>query len=364
MDNIRYDELGPRKVIGLYSKRAGFRAIVVIDNTALGPAVGGVRVAETVTMDEVLRLARTMTLKCSIAGLPHGGGKAGIVADPRDPQKELYFRVFAKQIKDLAEYIPGPDMGSDEECMAWLRDEIGRSTGLPAEIGGLPLDKLGATGFGLSICARVACKFTGLPLDGAKVAIQGYGGVGRATAKFLSQEGAVIVAVSDSKGFVHNPKGLDPRELEDVKDTSGSVTGYKKGAISKKPDGVFAVECDILVPAATADVITPKNVDSIKARIILQGANIPATLEAEALLHERGILSVPDFIANAGGVIMAAMEYARRTKKEAFDAIEDKITMNTELVLERSRAENALPRAVAEMVARERVLKAMKYQGY
>ncbi|MDI6890900.1 MAG: Glu/Leu/Phe/Val dehydrogenase dimerization domain-containing protein [Thermodesulfovibrionales bacterium] len=173
MCEIKFDELGPSKVIHLYSKKTQLRAIVVVDNTALGPAIGGVRVSPFVSTEEVLRLARTMTLKNSIAGIPHGGGKAAIIADSKGLEKEHYFRVFAKLIKDLQEYIPGPDMGSDEEAMAWIYDEIGRACGLPEELGGLPLDKLGATGFGLSECAEVACPYAGIDLKGARVAVQG-----------------------------------------------------------------------------------------------------------------------------------------------------------------------------------------------
>jgi len=355
---IVFDELGPSKVIHIYSPKINLRAIVVIDNTALGPSVGGVRVSPSVSANEVARLARTMTMKNSIAGLSHGGGKAGIIADPRDPKKELYFREFAKQIKDLLEYIPGPDMGSDERCMGWIYEEIKRATGLPETIGGLPLDKLGATGFGLSECAEVSCPYAGISLRGARVAIQGFGSVGRAAARFLSEKGAVIVAASDTKGTIHNPEGLDLNCLYETKDLTGSVINCKKGKV-KKSDEIFSLDCDILIPAATPDVIHKDNADSIKAKLVLQGANIPATKEAEELLHKRGVLCVPDFIANAGGVIMAAMEYARKVEKEAFEAISARIKTNTRLILERSKTEASLPRKIAEEIAKERVLKAM-----
>jgi len=356
---IVFDELGPSKVINIYSPKIGLRAIVVIDNTALGPSVGGVRVSPSVNAIEVARLARTMTMKSSIAGLPHGGGKAGIIADSRDPKKELYFREFAKQIKDLLEYIPGPDMGSDERCMGWIYEEIRRATGLPEHMGGLPLDKLGATGFGLSACAEISCSYAGIRLQGARVAIQGFGSVGRAAAKFLSEKGAIIVAASDTKGTIHNPDGLDLKCLIETKDSTGSVINCKKGT-AKTTEDIFSVDCDILIPAATPDVIHKDNVDDIKARLILEGANIPATKEAEEILHKKGIIAVPDFIANAGGVIMAAMEYAKKTEKEAFKAITTRIKANTGLILERSKTEAALPRNVAEEIAKERVLKAMR----
>lgn len=363
MIDIPFDEIGPSKVILIHSGKAGLDAIVVIDNTSLGPSIGGVRVSPSVTVKEVARLARTMTLKNSISGLPHGGGKAGILADPRAPSKEHLFRIFAREIRELTDYIPGPDMGSDEECMAWVFDEINRAVGLPEVIGGIPLDTLGATGFGLASCAEVACAHAGIALKGARVAIQGYGSVGRAAARYLSDKGAMLVAASDTKGTIHGEDGIDQKELFEIKRATGSVVNYRKRK-AKAVEDIFSVDCDILVPAATPDVIDAGNAASIKARIILQGANIPATTEAERILHKRGVLSIPDFIANAGGVIMAAMEYAKRSEHEAFEAIDERITRNTGLVLERSKAEGVLPRQAAVEIAQERVLEAMRYREY
>ena len=363
MCEITCDELGPAKVIQLYSPKEQLRAVVVVDNTALGPAIGGVRMSSRLTAEEVWRLARTMTLKNSIAGLPHGGAKAGIIADPASPGKERRFRVFARMIRNLTEYIPGPDMGCDETAMAWIHDEIGRSVGLPEEIGGLPLDKLGATGYGLAECAEVAASAAGLKLNGARLAVQGFGSVGKAAARFLADKGAVLVAVADSQGTVHNPDGLDLPELVKVKKASGSIVKYSNGNILPA-DAVIGIDCHILIPAATPDVIHEGNAEAIKARMILQGANIPATTRAEQILHERGILVVPDFIANAGGVIMAAMEYAGKAEQEAFTAIRERIRKNTSLILEKMAVDQSLPRVAAVALAKERVLRAMRYQDY
>jgi len=363
MSEIAYDELGPTKFLELYSAKTGMKAIVVIDNTALGPSIGGVRVSPSVDKNELLRLARTMTLKNSIAGLPHGGGKAGIIADPNDPRKEEYCRIFARQIRHLDEYIPGPDMGSNEEAMAWIYDEIKRAVGLPEEIGGIPLDKLGATGFGLSVCAEAASPAAGINLKGARVAIQGFGSVGKAAARFLSEKGASIVAVSDTGGTIYNHKGLDYQELIRIKASRRSVVEYADGH-AKKTEEIFSLDADILLPAATPDVIHKGNVNEVRARLVLQGANIPVTREAEETLHRKGILSIPDFIANAGGVIMAAMEYARKGEQDAFGAIASRIKTNTGLILEKSENEKIPPRQAAVRIARERVLKAMKYRAY
>lgn len=363
MKEITYDDIGPARIIRLYSAKAGLRAVLVIDNIALGPALGGVRVSTAVTEEEVCRLARTMTLKNSIAGLPHGGAKAGIIADPASPDKERLFRVFARMIRDITDYIPGPDLGCDETAMAWIHNETGRAAGLPEEIGGLALDRLGATGFGLAECAGVAAPLAGFELAGARLAIEGFGSVGKAAARFLTAKGAILVGVSDTQGAIHNQAGLDIEELIRVKQRSGSVVCYENGSRLSRED-LFGVECELLIPAATADVIHEDNAHTVKARLILEGANIPVTRSAEAALHARGVLVVPDFIANAGGVIMAAMEYAGRSEQEAFSAIGDRIRNNSRLVLERAAGEKLLPRLAAEALARERVFRAMSYRDY
>lgn len=196
------DELGPEKVIHISNPGAGLRAIVVVDNIAAGPSIGGVRMAPDVTLGECARLARTMTLKNGAAGLPHGGAKSVIFADPAMPasDKEHLIRAFAVAIRQIEDYIPGPDMGTNETCMAWIRDEIGRAVGLPRVVGGIPLDEIGATGHGVAVAAEVAEAFCDVRLAGARVAIQGFGAVGKHVARFLGDRGVKLVAVSDSRG--------------------------------------------------------------------------------------------------------------------------------------------------------------------
>jgi glutamate dehydrogenase/leucine dehydrogenase len=353
------DELGPAKVIHIYDPACGLRAILVIDNVALGPSIGGVRMAGDVTTGEVFRLARAMTLKNAAAGLAHGGGKAGIVADPKSPLKRRLITEFARAIRPLEDYIPGPDMGTDEACMAWIRAEIGRAVGLPRELGGIPLDEIGATGFGLASCAEVATQFCDLELSGARVAIEGYGNVGRHAARFLAEKGTTLVAASDSQGTIYNPDGIDVDELTDVKRKEGSVTAYSHGQKLGNAE-LFGLDCEILVPAARPDCIHDGNARDIKAKLILQGANIPATASAERILFERGVINVPDFICNAGGVICAAVEFHGGTESDAFVEIHDKISANTREVLTRSRHESIEPRTAANRMARERVLSAMQ----
>jgi glutamate dehydrogenase/leucine dehydrogenase len=352
------DDFGPEKVVHVYEPQSGMRAIVVVDNTACGPAIGGVRLAADVSVDEVRRLARAMTLKNAAAGLPHGGGKAGIVADPHTADKPRLIRTFARAIREITDYIPGPDMGTDEACMAWLFDEISRAVGLPRVLSGIPLDEIGATGFGLARCAEVAAPFCDLRLKGATVAIEGFGNVGRYAAHFLAELGTTLVAASDSQGAVYNPEGIDVTRLTTVKRESGTVTAYPRGR--KLPVAeLITVPCDILVPAARPDCIHGGNAEAIQAKLILQGANIPATAEAEATLHRRGVLMVPDFTANAGGVICCAVEYHGGTEAAAFDQIAQKIKQNTEAVLSRSRRDAVEPRRAAVALAGDRVRAAM-----
>jgi glutamate dehydrogenase/leucine dehydrogenase len=208
IDNFA-DEFGPEQIIHIYDPKTQLRAIVAIDNLALGPAIGGTRMAPDVSTREVFRLARAMTLKNAVNGLKHGGAKSGIVADPRSPDKETLVRTFARAIRDLKGYVPGPDMGTDEQSMAWVHEEIGRAVGLPRMLGGLPLDELGMTGYGVAVAADVASDAIGLPLKGARAVIQGFGNVGKAAAKFLLERGVKVIAVNDSKGALHDSAGID-----------------------------------------------------------------------------------------------------------------------------------------------------------
>ncbi len=359
------DEWGPEKIIHLYEPRLPLRAIAVIDNTALGPAIGGVRMAPDLSTEEVFRLARTMTWKNAAAGLPHGGAKAGIIADPAMPrqEKERVMRAFAHAIAELTHYIPGPDMGTDETCMAFIYDEIRRSTGRPKVTGGIPLDELGATGFGLAVAAEQMAGYLSLSLVGARVAIQGFGNVGKAAAKFLEKRGCILVAASDSAGAIYNPQGLNLAQLLLIKEHNGKVRDYGE-ARSLAPEDIFTLPVDILVPAARPDVITMQNAPQIQAKMILQGANIPIAPEAEHYLHDRGVCNLPDFIVNAGGVISTAVEYRHGSVTEAFGVISEKIKENCQAVLRLVKEEKLYPRAAAQQLAQGRVREGMDYQRH
>ena len=355
------DELGPEKIIHIHDPSCGLKAILVVHNTACGPSIGGVRMAEDVTTQEVFRLARAMTMKNAAAGLPHGGGKAGIIANPKTADKGRLVRAFARAIANIRSYIPGPDMGTNETCMAWVRNEIARSVGLPRVLGGIPLDEIGATGYGVAQCAEVASSFCDLELTGATMAIEGFGNVGRHAARYLAEKGVRLVAASDTGGTLFDPNGINIEELSVAKQRAGSVTAFESGEQLSKA-AIFSLPCDIFVPAARPDVIHADNAREIRAKLILQGANIPATGDAEQILHERGVLNLPDFIANAGGVICASVEYHGGSESQAFEQIAEKIRRNTHEVLVRSRDEGILPRQAAVALANERVRRAMAFR--
>ncbi|MEQ8859124.1 MAG: Glu/Leu/Phe/Val dehydrogenase [Pseudomonadales bacterium] len=354
------DDLGPEKVIELYDPAAGLKSVLVVDNVAAGPSIGGVRMAPDVTMEECARLARAMTLKNAMAGLPHGGGKAVIMADPAMPAeaKERLVRSFAYAVKDVGDYITGPDMGTNEHLMACVRDVNGRSVGLPRELGGIPLDEIGATGFGLAVALEASAEFGGPALDGARIVVQGFGSVGQHAARFLAERGARLVAVSDSQGARAAPEGFDLDALLAWKAQGHSVAAFAQGA-ALDPDDLVAVACDVWIPAARPDVIREDNVARLDTRVLAQGANIPATAGAEQRLAQRGVLVLPDFVANAGGVICASVEYHGGTESQAMAAIEERICANVRAVLARATDSGAPPRAVALELARERVLRAM-----
>ncbi|MBI1734320.1 MAG: Glu/Leu/Phe/Val dehydrogenase [Candidatus Rokubacteria bacterium] len=365
-DMFRFaDDLGPSKIVHVCVPTLGLRAVLVVDNVARGPAIGGLRMAPDVTTEECVRLARAMTLKNAAAGLPHGGGKSVLHGDPRMPraQKERLVRAFAHALRNEQDYIFGPDMGTDETCMAWIEDEIGRAVGLPAALGGIPLDEIGATGWGLRHAVEVAAPYARLDIKGARVVIQGFGAVGKHAARFLAELGAVVVAASDSHGTIHDPAGLDVAALVALKDAGKSVRDYPDGRALDR-EAVLDIECDIWIPAARPDVVREDNVHRLTTKLVPQGANIPFTSGAEQILHERGVLVIPDFIANAGGVICAAMEYRGATQSAAFAAIAERLRANTAAVLETAAAKRIPTRRAALELATGRVTEAMSYRRF
>jgi glutamate dehydrogenase (NAD(P)+) len=359
------DDLGPAKISHVREPGLGLEAVLVVDNVARGPSIGGLRMAPDVTTEECVRLARAMTLKNAAAGLPHGGGKSVLRGDPRmaPDRKERLIRAFAHALRHEADYIFGPDMGTDETCMAWVKDEIGRAVGLPAALGGIPLDEIGATGWGLRHAAEIAASHCHFDLRGARVIVQGFGAVGQHSARFLADCGAVLIAASDSRSAIHNAAGIDVARLIALKDGGESVGAYDHGRRLDR-EAILDIECDIWIPAARPDVVREDNVGRLKTRLVLQGANIPFTSGAEQALHERGVMVIPDFVANAGGVICAAMEYHGATEAAAFAAIAEKVRANTTAVLDAVRSRHVSPRQAALDLATDRVRRAMSYRRF
>lgn len=359
------DDLGPAKIICIQEPSIQLQGILVIDNVAAGPSIGGLRMAEDVSMAECVRLARAMTLKNAAAGLAHGGGKSVLFGNPKmaREQKETLIRGFAYALRGEFDYIFGPDMGTNEECMAWIKDEIGRAVGLPSEIGGIPLDIIGATGWGLYHAIDVALEHTNCLLKDARIVIQGFGAVGKHAARFLTEHGGILVGICDSRGSLYNPEGLDVQALIDIKRQEKSVIDCPLG-VTGDVDAVIDMECDIWIPAARPDVLHKDNIHRLSTKLVAQGANIALTADAEKYLHEHGVQVIPDFIANAGGVICAAMEYHGASQTASMQAIEEKIRRNTSEVLELAKSNDLLPREAAVQLSRSRLKKAMHHKRW
>src|SRR3990167_6948927 len=282
---INYDNFGPERIIKLYNPILGVKAVLCIDNTKLGPGKGGIRMTETVSEEEVSRLARAMTWKNALAELPFGGAKSGIILDSkklsREKKKEIV-EWFSKALKIVIPelYVAGPDMYMAEEEMEWFAKANGdmkSCTGKPKHLGGLP-HELGSTGFGVYHATLTALKFLNKDVKKTTIAIEGFGNVGVFAFKFLSEAGARIVAVSDSKGTVYRKEGIDFNELEEVKQETGSVINYKGGKILKNHE-IVNIDADILITAAIPDLIKSDDVNKMKFKLIVEGSNIPMSEE-------------------------------------------------------------------------------------
>ena len=299
----------------------GFR---VQHNIARGPAKGGIRYHPDVTLDEVRALASWMTWKCATVGIPYGGGKGGIAVDPHKLSKgelERLTRRFAVEIAPIIGPnidIPAPDVYTNEQTMAWIMDTIsmihGGSqlsivTGKPLSLGG-SAGRNEATARGCLFTIREACKLLGIKMAGARVAVQGFGNAGAIAARLLHEDGAKIIAVSDTSGGAFNPKGLDPAAALKRKEKTGSVRGLK-GSTAITNAELLKLDCEILVPAALENQITLDNAGNIKARIIAEAANGPVTPGADRILFKKGIFDIPDILANAGGVTVSYFEWVQ-----------------------------------------------------
>ena len=305
-------------------KTAVFTGYRVHHNSVLGPTKGGLRYDPEVSLGEVSALAMLMSWKCALMGLPYGGAKGGVRCDPRKLSRQelegLTRRYTAEIIlligPDLD--IPAPDMGTDEQTMAWMMDTYSMTQGrtVPGVVTGKPLiiggsaGRREATGRGIVYALYQAARHLGQELRGRRVVVQGFGNVGAVAARLLWREGCVIAAVSDIKGGIWNPSGLDIRQLEAHVAESGSVVGFP-GAEPVSVMDVLSLPCDVLIPAAVGSVIRADNADRIKAAIVAEGANAPTTPEADVILRDRGVTVIPDILANAGGVVVSYFEWVQ-----------------------------------------------------
>ncbi|MDP4039512.1 MAG: Glu/Leu/Phe/Val dehydrogenase [Candidatus Pacearchaeota archaeon] len=375
LDNFA-DDIGPEKIIEVYDPKTGMRGFTVLDNTALGPAKGGIRMTPSVDIKEVFRLARAMTLKNALADLPFGGGKSGIIYDKKTQENKKidFIKSFGRALKNIApsEYVAAPDINTNEKDMETFvisngnfNSATGKPLGFCQEVGGkkacgLP-HELGSTGFGVAYSTKVALEHAKIPIKGATIAIEGFGNVGTFTFKKLEEYGAKIVAVSDSQGVLYNSDGLDFKKTMKIKEERGSVIhGDGEHLESKK---IFELPVDVLIPAALPDVINNTNKDKVKAKIIVEAANIPMPIEIEEELSKK-ILIIPDFVANAGGVISSYVEYIGGTVEDMNKLIEEKLVKNTDHVLQTAFKKKITPREAATQIAMERIKKAMANRNY
>ncbi|MGP3975670.1 Glu/Leu/Phe/Val family dehydrogenase [Streptomyces sp. 8N114] len=369
------DDWGPEKIVVVSHRRTGMKGVLVIDNTARGVGKGGTRMGPNVSVGEIARLARVMTWKWAGVDLFYGGAKAGIVADPASPDKEAVLRAFARALSNEVprEYVMGLDMGLTEDDAAVIQDELGdrgAAVGTPGHLGGVAYDKLGVTGYGVAEAADAAAGHLELPLSGSRVAVQGFGAVGHAAALRFAELGATIVAVSTARGALHDPSGLDVHALRAAREEHGDafVSRHHQGTLLP-PGQELTVDCDVLVPAALQDVIDEATAHRIKARLVVEGANLPTSPQAQTILAERGITVVPDFIANAGGVVAAAFAMDARysgfrpESAAIFETVSQRLRANALAVLEAARHGATTPHLAGRRLAEERVAAAMRSKG-
>jgi glutamate dehydrogenase/leucine dehydrogenase len=363
------DELGPEKVVHVYDPETGMRGVVVIDCTALGTTVGGgIRMLPDITTQEIVQLARAMTYKFATLGVPVGGAKSGIWADPTTSGEERrnIMRAFGRAVRPLipAGLAFGADIGTEAEDLDFLFEGAElppQGTGLMAEKkDGEPIENH-VTGYGVVVAAEAACAFAGMDMKGATVAIEGFGKVGGGVARYITEGGAKVVAISTAEGMILNEDGLDVDLLLEQRKKSGdrAIREYEKAKHLDK-EKLFSLPVDILIPGARPYVIHEKNVQGVKAKIISSIANIPITDEAEETLFQKGVLIVPDFVSNAGGTVLGIVDFLGGTPQHAFDACKELIGSNTRTILADARKEGVDPRRLATRRVEERVAAARK----
>ncbi len=372
---MKKDKFGPEYVVKVYDPNIGMEGFLVIDNTTLGSGKGGIRMTADVSEEEVWRLARTMTWKNALADIPFGGAKAGIVwPGGSEELKKQYIQSFARLIKLFTpkKYIAGPDVNTGEKEMQWFVEATGNwrsATGKPAnlcmKIFGKPGEKcgipheFGSTGFGVVHATAIAAELAGLDLKKATVAIHGFGNVGTFAYQYITDMGSTVVALADVSAAIFEKNGFDKNIIEKFIKERKPLKEYPSSA-HIPPDEFWSIPVDILIPVSVTDVINNSNKNKIKAKIVVEAGNIPMSEEIEQELFQKGILIVPDFVANAGGVISSYAEYRGYNPKKMFELVQRKIMSMTKRVLGKSIKTNRNTRDVALEIAKERVEAAMK----
>jgi glutamate dehydrogenase (NAD(P)+) len=352
-------------------------------NLARGPAKGGLRFHPATDIDEVRALAMWMTWKCALVNVPFGGAKGGVTVNPRmlsEREKEAVTRRFATELEGIIgpeKDIPAPDVGTNAQTMAWIMDTVsmhrgysvpGVVTGKPVSIGG-SLGRADATGQGVVYNIEQACRRLGLRLSGARVAVQGFGNVGEATARLLQQAGARVVGVTDVGGGVYSATGLDVTFLRRYLEETGSIVDAP-GTQPLSNEELFALDVDVLVLAALEGQITGANAETVRARILAEGANGPVEPDADPILRDNGVLVIPDILCNAGGVIVSYFEWVQNrearfwTLEEINGRLREIIVGAAETVWERAAADGLDPRLAANVIAVERVAEATRLRGF
>ncbi|MGL4819973.1 MAG: Glu/Leu/Phe/Val family dehydrogenase [Bacilli bacterium] len=359
-----------------------FRGFRAQHNDAVGPTKGGIRFHPSVSETEVKALSIWMSLKCGIVDIPYGGGKGGIICDPRTmsfPELERLSRGYVRAISQIVgptKDIPAPDVFTNSQIMAWMMDEYSRIdefnspgfiTGKPIVLGGSH-GRESSTARGVAICIREAAKLKGIQLEGARVVVQGFGNAGSYLAKFMHDAGAKVIAISDAYGALYNEDGLDIDDLLDRRDSFGTVTTQFTGTITNAE--LLALECDILVPAAIENQITIDNCDDVKAAIVVEAANGPTTVEATKRLSDRGVLIVPDVLASSGGVTVSYFEWVQNnqgfywTEEEVNERLENMLVRAFHNVYNTSITRKIDMRLAAYMVGVRRMAEAARFRGW
>lgn len=370
--NKKYkDKLGPEYIIKVYDPKIKMQGFLVIDNTVLGPGKGGIRMTPDLTEEEIFRLARAMTLKCALVGLPFGGAKSGIIWNGGpDELKKQFVQSFAKLIKTFTpkKYIAAPDVGTGEKEIQWFVEATGdcrSATGKPENLCkkiikgrkkiGIP-HEFGSTGFWVAQSTKVAAEVLGIDIKGATVSIHGFGNVGFFVYKFLTEMGANVIAIADISGVIFSKNGFNRNLIEKLVKEKKAVIQYKGKAEKLKPEDFWKIPADILIPASVTDVINEKNKDKIRTKIIVEAANIPMKETIEEELYKKGILIIPDIIANAGGVISSYAEHRGYSIEKMFNLVKRKIEKSTTLVLKNSLKKKLNPRKIAIELAKEKIV--------